>query len=227
MYSYSHREIRLAFGTWRAKFLAALKIVHAIWLSAGRGHHLGWLASALCRAGLSHCRARLRSRCRPRAQTARPDHMLAAAACALCLAAARLANRRVALGPPVVLCLPCPAPAVAVVGQGPASASLAAALGTAQLTLWPLARLENCRCAVASASRPPCPCLAPAADVPCQGSSFAAAAVRTAIRSTPWGSPWPGTAVPCVDDRSRAMLRCELLWLRCPLAAVAFPSSSP
>jgi len=102
---------------------------------AGRGHHPVGIASALCRVGLSHCRGRLRSRRHPRARIARPNHLLAAAACALCLAAARIANRRVALGPPAVLCLPCPAPAVAEVGQGPASASLAAALGTAQLTL--------------------------------------------------------------------------------------------
>ena len=78
-------------------------------------------------------------------------------------------------------------------------------------------RFENCHCAVASASRPPCPGLAPAADVPCRGSSFAAATVRTAVGSTPWGSPWPSTAVPCVDVRRRAMPSRAFLCPRCPL----------
>ena len=95
---------------------------------AGRGHHPVGIASALCRVGLSHCRGRLRSRCHPRARIARPNHLLAAAACALCLAAARIANRRVALGP-----RPCSARAllcatVAVSPPGPAFASPAATL---------------------------------------------------------------------------------------------------
>jgi len=186
VYSYSHREIRLAFGTWRTKFLAALKIVHAIWLSAGRGHHLGWLASALCRAGLSHCHARLRSRRRPRARTACPNLL------PRCCPPARSASLLLASPTDVWRpdrrpCSACtlPCPAVAVVGRGLASTSLAAALGTAQLTPWPLARLENCRYAVASASRLPCPCLAPAKDVPCQGSLFVAAAMQTAVGSMP------------------------------------------
>jgi len=227
VYSYSHQEIRLAFGTWRTQFLAALKIVHAIWLSAGRGHHHGWLASALCRVGLSHCRARLRSRRRSRERPARPDHCSLLPACALCLAAARLANRRVAPGPPTVLCWHLALPRY---GRGRAGSRVRVASDCARhRSVDPLAAcaLEDCRCAIASASRPPCPCLAPAADVPCQGSSFAAAAVRTAIRSTPWGSPWPGTAVPCIDARRRAMPRRVFLCLRCPLAAATFPSNSP
>jgi len=93
---------------------------------AGRGHHPVDIASALCRVGLSHCRGRLRSRRHPRACIARPNHLLAVAACALCLAAARIANRRVALGP-----RPCSARALlcatmAVSPPGPAFASPAA-----------------------------------------------------------------------------------------------------
>ena len=53
----------------------------------------------------------------------------------LCLAAARLASRRVAPGPPAVLGLLLALPRCGRgQGRGPASASLAAAFGTAQLT---------------------------------------------------------------------------------------------
>jgi len=111
--------------------------------------------------------------------------------------------------------LPCPR-----CGRGRAGSRVRVASGCARhrsVDPWPFVRFENCLCAVASASRPPCPGLAPAADVPCRGSSFAAATVRTAVGSTPWGSPWPSTAVPCVDVRRRAMPSRAFLCPRCPL----------
>jgi len=84
VYSFSHRAIGIAFGTWCTQILAALKVVHITWLSSGRGHHPVWFASALCRAGQSHCRARLRSLHHARARPARPGHLLVAAClCAL------------------------------------------------------------------------------------------------------------------------------------------------
>ena len=63
----------------------------------------------------------------------------------LCLAAARLASRRVAPGPPAVLCLLLALPRCGRgQGRGPASASLAAAFGTAQLTPLSVCALEDC-----------------------------------------------------------------------------------
>ena len=62
VYPFSHRAISLAFGARRTHFLTALNIVHATWLSTGRGHHPPWLASALCHTG--------RTRCLPTAPTA-------------------------------------------------------------------------------------------------------------------------------------------------------------
>ena len=146
----------------------------------------------------------------------------------LCLAAARLASRRVAPGPPAVLGLLLALPRCGRgQGRGPASASLAAAFGTAQLTPLSVCALEDClfHGLLGVASAVSFPGAVRRRAMP--SLVVTAAAVWMAVRSMPWGSPWPGMAVPCVDARRRAMPLRVFLCLRYPLAAAMFPSNSP
>jgi len=141
----SHRAISLAFGTWRTHFLAALNIVHATWLSSGRGHHPGWLASALCRMGQSPlpCPVALAAPCMRTTCVPWPLPRCCPPACS---ASPLLASPTDAWRPDRRPCsastLPCPA--VAVVGRGPVSTSPAAALGTAPLTPLAVCALQDC-----------------------------------------------------------------------------------
>ena len=181
----SHRAISLAFGTWRTQFLAALKIVHTTWLSAGRGHHPGRLASALCRAGLSHCRARLCRRRRPLARPARLDP-LPCYCPPVHSASLLLASPTNAWRPDHgrALPAPCSAPPWPCRHRVPRSRRQRLR-GTTPGLPWLLARWSTACFAISSTSCCGVRGLVLPAGEPCRVSSFAAAAVRTAVGSTP------------------------------------------
>ena len=145
MYPFSHQAISLAFGTWRTHFLAALNIMHATWLSSGRGHHPGWLASALCRVGQS-------SLPRPVALAA-PCTRTTCAPWPLPHCCPPVRSASLLLTSPTDAWRPdrrpcsastLPYPAVVVVALGPMSASPAATLGTTPLTPLAACTLEDC-----------------------------------------------------------------------------------
>ena len=184
MYSYSHQEIRLAFGTWRTQILAALKVVHITRLALG-AVTTPLVASALCRAGQHRCRVRLRSRRRSRERPVRPDHCSLLPTYVLCLATARLANRRVAPGPPAVLCPRLARRHYGRVATGSRIRVASGYVGTTTGLPWLLARWSTACFAISSTSRCGVRGLVLPAGEPCRVSSFAAVAVRTAVGSTP------------------------------------------